>query len=144
MLRRTAGRDGDQRRHAPANSLQGREKIFSRSQEKNLSTSNREKYASGRTTRSSCGPTTSCQTAHCPSCEQESTIFGMLSPAHDASCCARSHVFKLHKSSVFRSTDIGRGYVAKSKGLILKIQKTVEVIQVQFATGACDSECRRP
>ena len=37
-----------------------------------------------------------------------------------------------------------RGYMAQSKGLILKIQKTVEVLQVQFVTGACDAECRRP
>ena len=46
-------------------------------------------------------PTTSCQTAHCPSCEQESTACGILSTGHDSSCCAMSHGFKLHKSSVF-------------------------------------------
>ena len=33
-----------------------------------------------------------------------------------------------------------RCFIAQSKGLILKIQKTVEVLQVQFVSGACDAE----
>ena len=33
-----------------------------------------------------------------------------------------------------------RDYIAQSKGLILKIQKTVEVLLVQFVSGACDAE----